>query len=192
MKKTLPNNWNKNDNSLNKFVKVFQSKFVETFATKYAYTSLNYHVGTFLLKDGGFVAEIERGLVGAKDMPGDDPRYLYDYPLSYDSEIEREILQVTPPKRVIVYGKLPRKSIKLPTYTGGTTSPDFVYSIRKKESNDIALHFVVETKSDNKRESDTIAVATQDKAFKAIGGNIDYQEYTNADDFKSDLMKLSM
>jgi len=112
------------------------------------------------------------------------------------SEIEREILQVKPPKRVIVYGKLPKKSIKLPTYTGGTTSPDFVYSIRKKESNDIALHFVVETKSDNKRESDTIAVATQDRAFKAMGDNtecnIDYQEYTNAADFKSDLMKLSM
>jgi len=181
-----------NDNSLNKFAKVFQSKFVETFATKYAYTSLNYHAETFLFKDGGFVPEIERGLIGAKDMPGDDPRYLYDYPLSYDSDIEREILQVTPPKRVIVYGKLPRKSIKLPTYTGGTTSPDFVYSIRKKESNDIALHFVVETKSDNKRESDTIAVATQDKAFKAIGGNIDYQEYTRAADFISDLKKLTM
>ena len=182
-----------NDNSISKFVKVFQSKFIEIFATKYAYTSLHYHAETSILKDGSFVAELERCLIGINDARdiADDSRNLYDYPLSYDSEIEHKILQVAPPVSVAVYGKLPKKSIKLPTYTGGTTSPDFVYSIKKNNSDDIAIHFVVETKSENRRESDTIAVETQGNAFKTIGGNIHYQEYTDVAAFTSDLMKLT-
>jgi restriction endonuclease len=47
----------------------------------------------------------------------------------------------------------------LPTYTGGTTSPDFVYTTRGQKINDVHLHLVVETKSDNPRLSDNIAVA---------------------------------
>jgi restriction endonuclease len=36
------------------------------------------------------------------------------------------------------------------------------------------LHFVVETKSDNLRLSDQIAIETQEKAFVAMGGNIEW------------------
>jgi type III restriction enzyme len=183
-----------NDNSLSRFVSVFQSRFIEAFATKYKYTSLSFNAETSVMKGGGFVKELERGLLGGSDARdiAEDSRNLYDYPLSYDSEIEHEILKIHPPEQVIVYGKLPKKSIKLPTYTGGTTSPDFVYAIRKNNAgDDVALHFVVETKSDNPRLSDRIALETQKKAFEAIGSDIHWQVETDAAAFERDLRKIA-
>jgi type III restriction enzyme len=120
----------------------------------------------------------------------DKANYLYDKYV-YDSKIEHEVLQVNPPKRVIVYGKLPKRSIKLPTYIGGTISPDFVYAIKKQDSDDIELHFIVETKSDNLRLSDTIAIESQKKAFDAIGGNIKWEMKTDVADFERELKALA-
>jgi len=101
------------------------------------------------------------------------------------------IYEIDPPEQVVVYGKLPRESIKLPTYTGGTTSPDFVYTTRVQKSDDIYLHLVVETKSDNPRLSDNIAVAAQKKAFEYIGGNIKWELVTDVACFYKDLKKLT-
>jgi type III restriction enzyme len=91
-----------NDHSVNKFVSIFQNKFIEIFATKYEYTSLSFNAETSVIKDGSFVTELERGLVGGNDAQDivEDSRNLYDYPLSYDSEIEHEILKVHPPDKV--------------------------------------------------------------------------------------------
>jgi type III restriction enzyme len=135
---------------------------------------------------------LAQGLVGtseAKDIIRSKDNYLYDKCL-FDNELEHEVLKVTPPARVVVYGKLPRRSIKLPTYTGGTTSPDFVYAIRGENSDQIALHFIVETKSDNPRVSDKIALDAQRKAFATIGGNISWSVETAAADFERDLKEL--
>jgi type III restriction enzyme len=107
----------------------------------------------------------------------------------FDSEIEHDVLKVNPPSSVLVYGKLPRRSIKLPTYTGGTTSPDFVYAIKKDEQT-LQLHLVVETKSDNPRMSDTIAVNSQKEAFKNIQ-NIEWRLSTKVEDFVRDLTELT-
>ena len=103
--------------------------------------SLDFSAETSIKKDGSFVTELERGLVGVYDASDiqDDPSNLYDLPLSYDSEIEHEVLKIKVPQRVIVYGKLPKGGVKLPlpTYTGVTTSPDFVYAIRNEKNNDV-------------------------------------------------------
>jgi type III restriction enzyme len=181
-----------NDFSLNRFVSVFQNKFVEIFATKYQYTSLNFNAETSVIKDGSFVAELERGLVGVNNANiAEDSRNLYDNPLSYDSELEHDILKIRPPDKVVVYGKLPKKAIKLPTYTGGTTTPDFIYAIKKDNSDEVALHFIVEIKSDNMRESDKIAVSAQQSFFKDHGLNIEWKMETNVTEFERDLIKLT-
>ena len=99
--------------------------------------------------------------------------------------------KVTLPEEIIVYGKLPRKSIKVPTYTGGTTSPDFVYSVRDTKLNGLNLHLIVETKSDNPRLSDIVAVEAQREAFGQIGDNIKWNMVTNVADFQRDLEKLA-
>jgi hypothetical protein len=54
---------------------------------------------------------------------------------------------------IIVYGKLPRRCIQLPTYTGGTTTPDLIYAKYGKDSGIIEEYFVIETKSDDLRLS---------------------------------------
>ncbi|MDR2342206.1 MAG: hypothetical protein LBD84_04130, partial [Campylobacteraceae bacterium] len=100
------------------------------------------------------------------------------------------VLKIRPPKEVIVYGKLPKQSIKVPTYTGGTTSPDFVYAISRQGSENIELHLIVETKSDNPRLSDNTAVDAQKVAFEKIGGNIRWRMETDAEAFERELKKI--
>jgi type III restriction enzyme len=182
-----------NENSINKFVAVFDDKFLATFATKYTYMSLNFSAETSIKKDGSFIEELERGLVGVNDAADivDDCRNLYDLPLSYDSELEHEVMKVTPTDKVIVYGKLPKRCIKLPTYTGGTTSPDFIYAISRDHEKTITSYLIVETKSDNPHLSDNIAIESQEEAFKNFSGNIKWQMVTNLPAFEQVLKKLT-
>jgi type III restriction enzyme len=182
-----------NTDTLEKMIQAFETKFNETYGQKFLYQPLDYTAQTSLFKDGDFVAELAQTYLGervAKDFPTNEERYLYDK-VVYDSDIEHEVLKVKPPEQVIVYGKLPRKSIKLPTYIGGTTSPDFVYTVRGQKPNDVQLHLVVETKSDNPRLSDNIAVAAQKKAFEYIGENIKWELVTDVADFQRELEELA-
>jgi len=182
-----------NTNTLEKIIKIFESKFTETYKQKFTYQSLDYTAQTSLFKDGDFVSELNQSYLGAnvaKDVKHDKERYLYDK-VVYDSDIEYKVLKIKPPEQVIVYGKLPRESIKLPTYTGGTTSPDFVYTTCGQKPDDIYLHLVVETKSDNPRLSDNIAVDAQKKAFEYIGSNIKWELVTDVESFYNDLQKLT-
>jgi type III restriction enzyme len=182
-----------NTNTLEKIINVFESEFIETYKQKFTYQSLDYTAQTSLFKDGDFVAELSQKYLGAnvaRDVKYDKERYLYDKAV-YDSEIEHEVLKIDPPEKVIVYGKLPRESIKLPTYTGGTTSPDFVYTTRGQKTDDIYLHLVVETKSKNPRLSDNIAIAAQKKAFEYIGSNIKWELVTDVAEFSRELEKLT-
>ena len=48
-------------------------------------------------------------------------------------------------EEVVVYGKIPRSSIAIPTITGSMYSPDFMYVV-KKSSGKKELNIVVETK----------------------------------------------
>jgi type III restriction enzyme len=183
-----------NVKSLENIILGFDKKFVELYSQKFTYSALDYSASTSIFKEKNgkmeFVDELPQGDVGvniAKDILRKEDIYLYDKYV-YDSEIEHEVLKVAPPANVTVYGKLPRRSIKLPTYTGGTTSPDFVYAIKKDEQA-ITLHLVVETKSDNMRMSDEIAVKSQKEAFKNIQ-NIEWRMSTKVEDFVRDLKEL--
>ena len=100
------------------------------------------------------------------------------------------------PKQVIVYGKLPKKSIKLPTYTGGTTSPDFVFTVHGQKLGHVKIHLIVEAKSDNPRNSDKIMVATQKKFFELLKKensdiNIEWRMVTDVAEFGRELKKLA-
>jgi type III restriction enzyme len=184
-----------NLNSIWKITEAFARKFKAAFDQKFSYQALDFTAYTSIFeKDTGeFKPELPQGLVGervSKDINRPMDNYLYDKYL-YDSELEHEVLKTPLPARVVVYGKLPRKSIQLPTYTGGTTSPDFVYAIRGEHSDEISLHFIVETKSDDPRMSDKNAVDAQRKAFAAIGGNIEWDVKTDVADFEQHLRKLA-
>ena len=184
-----------NSKTLENIIHGFDKKFIELYRQKFSYSALNYQANTSIFKkvNGQFelIDELPQGDVGqfiAEDILRAKDNYLYQDKYLYDSEIEHQVLKVEPPKEVIVYGKLPRRSIKLPTYTGGTTSPDFIYAI-KQDNSPIQLHLVVETKSDNMRMSDEVAVNSQQKAFEHIE-NIQWRLNSTVQDFERDLKKL--
>ena len=186
-----------NLNSLAQIVTAFGLKFRDKYATLYEYTPLDFMAQTSIFEPGTdmreFKDELAQGLVGEHedgDIRRSKDNYLYDKYV-YDSDIEKKVLNVEPPARVVVYGKLPRKSIQLPTYTGGTTSPDFVYAIRGENSDEIALHFIVETKGDEQRPSEDVAVGAQQKLFEKMGASIEWDIKTNVADFEQHLRKLA-
>jgi type III restriction enzyme len=186
-----------NTDTIEKIIEAFEIIFAETYNQKFTYQPLEYTAQTSLFKDGDFVAEIAQNYLGTNVVKEkmDYNRYLYDKAV-YDSEIEHEILKAKLSQQITVYGKLPKKSIKLPTYTGGTTSPDFVYTIRGEKPEHIKFNLIVEAKSDNPRNSDKIAVATQQKFFELLKKensdiNIEWRMVTNVDDFSRELEKLT-
>ena len=156
---------------------------------------MDYTATTSILKDGDFVDELAQGLVGvniAHDIERKhDTSYLYDQYV-YDSDIEHDILKVQPTDEVVVYGKLPRKSIRIPTYIGGTTSPDFIYAIKPHDATEVRLNLVVEAKSDNQRDSDKFAVSVQERFFSQLKDqNIEWHEVTEVSQF-AELLKHSI
>lgn len=69
--------------------------------------------------------------------------YLYDV-LAYDSPLEKDNITADI-EEVVVYGKIPRSSIAIPTIIGGMYSPDFMYIV-KRASGEKELNIIVETK----------------------------------------------
>lgn len=157
-----------NSKSLENICTRWKEIFAETYATKYKYDPLTYNVDTTVYKNGDFVENIEQGLVGtilAKDIK-DDERNLYEQPIAFDSSPEHEIEKEEAPAKIKVFGKLPRKAIKVPTYTGGSTTPDFIYVTEKENNIDMTL--LVEIKAKEIRMSEDKAIKAQEKLFKNI------------------------
>ena len=69
-------------------------------------------------------------------------------------------------QKITVYGKLPKKAIKIPRYDHGTTTPDFIFKI-EKEGED-PKYLMVETKAENLREDDSQIVKIQKTYFKQL------------------------
>ncbi len=94
--------------------------------------------------DGTVRSEISQGRIGTKLVPGTPSnKYLYDA-YAYDSPLEKDNITADI-EEVIVYGKIPRSSIAIPTITGGMYSPDFMYVV-KHTNGDKELNIIVETK----------------------------------------------
>lgn len=94
--------------------------------------------------DGTPRDEIAQGRIGTKIVAGTPSnKYLYDT-YAYDSPLEKQNI-TSDIESVTVYGKIPRSSIAIPTITGGTYSPDFMYVITRA-SGEKELNVIVETK----------------------------------------------
>ena len=68
----------------------------------------------------------------------------------YDSELEKENIKNNI-SEVIVFTKIPKRSIRIPVAGGGTYSPDFAYVV-KKAGGEKTLNLIVETKDKEKRD----------------------------------------
>ena len=119
----------------------------------FRYVSSRYISKKTALTDnrGNPLDTIAQGRIGTyleKGTPS--AKYLYDA-MAYDSPLELSNIRSGDIEEIVVYGKIPRRSIAIPTITGGTYSPDFMYIVKKKDGKK-ELHLIVETK--DKKEND--------------------------------------
>lgn len=135
-----------NENSVSMFCSEFQTWKNENLQGRFKYVKSKTVNGATALtySDGSPRSEIAQGRIGTKIIPGTpSSKYLYDS-FTYDSPLEKDNVTADI-NEVIVYGKIPRSSIAIPTITGGMYSPDFMYVV-KKATGEKELNIVVETK----------------------------------------------
>ncbi|MGP5722797.1 type III restriction-modification system endonuclease [Corynebacterium casei] len=104
--------------------------------------------------------------------------FLYDE-VAWDSDIERRNIidssTIEDKNRIIVFGKIPRRSIRIPHYAGGTTSPDFMYVVEGADGS--SVNFVIESKDyDNEssmREKEDAMKEQAKRFFDALNEDLD-------------------
>jgi type III restriction enzyme len=142
-----------NEISVANFVSKFNDWKINNLQGKFSYSKTNIKVNTTALTfaNGKPKLEITQGVIGTNFVEGTPvEKYLYDT-FAYDSPLEKANIQDSI-NEVVVYGKIPRRSISIPTIAGESYSPDFMYVVKKSDGNKV-LNIIVETK-DVKKESD--------------------------------------
>ncbi len=135
-----------NENTVSAFCAEFQNWKVSNLQGRFRYIKSNSKRGETALSysDGSPREDIAQGRIGTKIVDGTpSAKYLYDA-YAYDSPLEKENI-LSDIDEVVVYGKIPRSSIAIPTITGGNYSPDFMYVV-KKANGEKELNIVIETK----------------------------------------------
>lgn len=142
--------------NINKFI---NEQALNNFVTKFLEWKGNFLQGRFRYKNcktfshetalsncnGTVKKEIVQGRIGTKITQGEPcEKYLYDK-IVYDSDLEKDNILSGEIDDIVVYGKIPRRSVAIPTVTGGTYSPDFMYVI-KRTNGEKELNIIVETK----------------------------------------------
>jgi type III restriction enzyme len=136
-----------NEHSVSNFVKSFHDWKIEKLGGRFSYSKANLRVKATALtfKDGTPKTEITQGIIGTKFIDGTpSAKYLYDV-YAFDSPLEKDNLLVDGIEEIVVYGKIPKGSIAIPTITGQSYSPDFMYVV-KKDNGEKILNVIVETK----------------------------------------------
>lgn len=92
--------------------------------------------------------------------------------------------------------KTARSSIRVPLYYGGTTSPDFMY-VLKKPSGEHIINFIVETKDVKKdselRNDEKMRIQSAKKFFETLmedGLNVSFEKQMKKDDIVPMIRKL--
>lgn len=182
--------------SLQKITREFKKRFDAMFAQSYEYKQLDFQARTSIYNPeiDNFVDDINAEVIGVNiDQNGhEDNRYLYELPpMRYDSVTpERELLRHRYTDKVTVFGKIPRRAIQVPKYTGGSTTPDFIYMIEKED--DTSVYLLVETKAENMRIEDQRIIEIQKKFFESLKEHhIEFEEATSAKQVYSKIRKLA-
>ena len=187
-----------NKNTLNNFIKEFQVWFEEAFIKRFSYKALHIDSLETALTDinGNVRDKIIQGTVGiSKDETLAVPEnFLYDQVI-FDSPKEKRNIQDSNIEEVVVFGKIPRRSVQVPLYFGGTTSPDFMYVIRK--NGNLELNLVVETKDIDKESSlrgvEKLKIEAAKKFFEGLkdeGINVSFEKQIQNDDIYTMIKNL--
>lgn len=180
-----------NEKTLKNLIFEFNKCFNKQIRDLYSYESLKFTSSTSIYDAGKqeFVDEISANSLGvySDEQATKDDKYLYDRPpLRYDSvNPELKILKRTYDDNIVVFGKLPKRSIKIPRYDNGTTTPDFIFKIERKKK---PIYLVVETKADNMRFSDEEVRIIQKKYFNKLKKSGVYYRMATTDQEVHDLI----
>lgn len=139
-----------NDATVGKFVIEFLERKQELLMARFSYQKVAAAIHPTALTDekGNIKDVIAQGRIGKiVDNSKVPERYLYDI-CAYDSPLEKENILSDSIKEIVVFGKIPNRSIKIPTVVGESYSPDFMYLIEKTDGTK-QLNLIVETKSAN-------------------------------------------
>lgn len=187
-----------NRNTLTNFIKAFQTWFEETFLKRFSYKALQVDSLETALTDinGKPKDKIVQGSVGIirDDNISVPDNFLYDKVI-FDSPKEKDNIKDSNIDEVVVFGKIPRKSVQVPLYYGGTTSPDFIYIIKK--NNDTEINMIVETKDVDKestlRGTEKLKILSAKKFFEELkkeGINVSFEKQLKDDDIVNMINKL--
>ncbi|ARJ50361.1 type III restriction-modification system endonuclease [Staphylococcus lutrae] len=181
-------------------VREFNRWLDEKLLKKLSYKPLDVDSKETSLTDynGNVLEQVSQGILGIhRDDTVDVPeRFIYDS-VVYDSPKERQTLLTSDIDEVVVFGKIPRKSIQIPLFTGGTTSPDFMYVINSEEGG-YEMNFVVETKDmDNDkglRRDEEYRIKSAERFFKTLkneGLNVVFKKQLRDDDIVAMIKGIS-
>lgn len=135
-----------NENSLSRLISKFNDWKYNNLKGRFNYKQTTYTPTSTKLTniDGSLKEEVVQGEIGINLSQGKpSAKYLYDV-IAYDSDLERKNI-MEDIQDVVVYGKIPRKSISIPTIGNDSYSPDFMYVVNKKDGQK-ELNIIIETK----------------------------------------------
>lgn len=158
---------------------------------KFSYKPLDVDSKETSLTDynGNVLDQVSQGVLGIHRDEGVDvpKKFIYDS-VVFDSPKERQTLLRSDIDEVVVFGKIPRRSIQIPLFNGGTTSPDFMYVINSGKD-DYEVNFIVETKDmdDEKglRRAEDYRIKSAQKFFETLkeeGLNVVFKKQLKDDD----------
>ncbi len=176
LKKEIPESYI-NEHTVANIVQAFTDWQIENLQTRFRYKQSSQEVGETALtyKDGSVKSVIKQGRVGTEFIPGDpSSKYLYDK-IAFDSPLEKNNI-INDIEEVVVYGKIPRSSIAIPTIVGETYSPDFMYVVKWNDGNK-ELNIIVETKSVENQANLRKTEATKIECAKAFFKQLEIDGY---------------
>lgn len=173
-----------NEKTLANLIRTFNNQFNDRIRTSYSYVPLEFSGSTSIYnaKKQEFVDEVDASVLGVYSAQSTvDTKYLYDRPpLRYDStDPELKILQRTYGDKITVFGKLPKRAIKIPRYDNGTTTPDFIFKIDREDK---PVYVIIETKAENMRLGDEEIRTIQKTYFDQLKASGVYYRMATSED----------
>ena len=164
-----------NDGSLTRLTVAVDDWKCEQLVGLVRYKQANYMMKETKLTnaDGSVKDEVVQAYIGNKSVPGNPPQnYLYDA-YAHDSWLELQNMK-TEIDEVVVYGKIPSKSICIPTVASSNYSPDFMYVVKKADGTK-ELNIVIETKAYDKESKiasdEETKISCAEEFFKEMTAN---------------------
>lgn len=187
-----------NKKTLTNFIIEFKAWFDKEFIQRFSYKALDVEIKETALTDmnGDVKDTIVQGNIGIHyDSTLLVPdKFIFDT-VVFDSPKEKESIVNSDIDEVVVFGKIPRRSVQVPLFFGGTTSPDFMYLLKRDGKDE--LNFIVETKDvegdSSLRVEEKLRIESAKKFFETLridGVNVRFEKQLKNDDMENLIRKV--